>query len=164
MKREKDSAEALQPNSSLDEATKSERWRWLKPSPNISFRQKLIISALIFLVAFGCRFLSWQDNRIEARKVQSAVTDGYKHTARLLREGGTRSFFSSESALSNPVHLGHPPGYPILIASIFSLFGESDTSLQFFQIFADSVAAVFIFLLALELFNKRIATISGLLV
>src|SRR4051812_47272652 len=141
MKSKKDSAEALHPDASQDEAARNERLRWLKPSSTMSLRQKIIISVAIFLVAFGCRFLSWQDNRIEARKVQSAVTEGYKHTASLLREGGIHSFFSPDSALSNPVHLGHPPGYPILIAIIFSFSGESDTALQFFQIFADSIAA-----------------------
>lgn len=164
MKRENDSTEKLHPDANQGEAISDERWNWLKPSSDVSMKQKIIISSVIFLVTFGCRFLSWQDNRIEARKVQSAVTEGYKHTASLLREGGFSSFFSSESEISNPVHLGHPPGYPILIATLFSFFGESDTSLQFFQIFADSIAAVVIFMLALELFNKRVAAIAGLLV
>ncbi|HEX8890857.1 MAG TPA: glycosyltransferase family 39 protein [Pyrinomonadaceae bacterium] len=164
MKRENDSTETLHPDSGQDEAIRDARWNWLKPSSGISTKQKIIISTVIFLIAFSCRFLSWQDNRIEARKVQSAVTDGYKHTANLLREGGARSFFSSESELSNPIHIGHPPGYPILIATLFSAFGTADTSLQFIQIFADSIAAVIIFMLALELFNKAIASIAGLLV
>lgn len=164
MKSENDSTETLHPDQNQDEAIKDERWNWLKSSSNVSTKQKVIISSIIFLVAFSCRFLSWQDNRIEAQKVQSAVTEGYKQTANLLREGGVYSFFSSESALSNPVYLGHPPGYPILIATLFSAFGESDSTLQFFQIFADSIAAVVIFMAALELFNKTIALLAGLLV
>ncbi|HUQ30776.1 MAG TPA: glycosyltransferase family 39 protein, partial [Pyrinomonadaceae bacterium] len=118
----------------------------------------------IFLVAMGCRLLSWHDNRYEARKVQTAVTEGYKHTGRLLQQGGLSSFFSANSPLSDPNHLGHPPGYSILIAVVFAAFGESDSALQLLQITADSLGAVLIFLIALNLFNTATATIAGLLI
>jgi hypothetical protein len=137
---------------------------WLKPTSKTTRKQTIITCALIFFVALGCRFLSWHDNRFEARKVQTQVTEGYKHTARLLQEGGVRSFFSASSPLSDPNHLGHPPGYSILIAVVFSLFGESDSALQIIQILADAAAAVLVFLIALALFNRRVATIAALLV
>ncbi|HYG82802.1 MAG TPA: glycosyltransferase family 39 protein [Pyrinomonadaceae bacterium] len=124
----------------------------------------ILICSLIFLAAFVCRLLSWQDNRFEARKVQTMVTHGYKHTARLLREGGVPSFFSPSSPLSDPNHLGHPPGYPVMIAVVFGLFGESDAALQITQVLADSAGAVVVFLIALALFNTSTATIAGLLV
>lgn len=127
-------------------------------------RRRLIICAIIFFVALGARFLSWQDNRFEARKVQTAVTEGYKHTGRLIQQAGVRGFFSSATPLSDPNHLGHPPGYPILIAALFTLFDDVDTALQIFQILADSAAAILIFLIALSLLNTATATISGLLV
>ncbi|HEV7843315.1 MAG TPA: hypothetical protein VGO69_06440, partial [Pyrinomonadaceae bacterium] len=92
-------------------------------------RRIILIGALIFLVALGCRLLSRHDNRYEARKVQTAVTEGYKHTGRLLQQGGISSFFSANSPLSDPNHLGHPPGYSILIAIVFGAFGESDSAL-----------------------------------
>jgi hypothetical protein len=129
-----------------------------------SSRPIILICSLIFLIASGARLLSWHDNRFEARKVQTAVTDGYKHTGRLLQQGGISSFFSRNSPLSDPNHLGHPPGYPVLIALLFGAFGESDASLQFFQILADSLSAVVVFLIALALFNRRAAIIAGLLV
>jgi hypothetical protein len=112
----------------------------------------------------GCRLLSWQDNRFEARKVQTAVTEGYKHTGRLLQAGGLASFFSRNSPLSDPNHLGHPPGYSILMAAVFNLFGESDACLQLIQILADAIAAIVVFLIALSLFNTTIAAIAGLLI
>jgi hypothetical protein len=127
-------------------------------------RRILITCVIIFLVALGCRLLSWHDNRFEARKVQTAVTDGYKHTGRLLQQGGISSFFSANSPLGDPNHLGHPPGYSILIAAAFSMFGESDAGLQLIQIIADAIAAVVVFLIALALLNSTIATIAGLLV
>jgi hypothetical protein len=123
----------------------------------------VLVCALVFLAAFVCRLLSWQDNRFEARKVQTAVTEGYKHTARILSEGGVSSFFSPSSPLADPNHLGHPPGYPVVIAVVFGLFGESDAALQIVQLLADSATAVVVLLIALALFNTSTATIAGLL-
>ncbi|HEV7373675.1 MAG TPA: glycosyltransferase family 39 protein [Pyrinomonadaceae bacterium] len=138
---------------------------WLSRSSKTTRKQTIITCALIFFVALGCRLLSWHDNRFEARRVQTQVTEGYKHTARLLQAGGIRSFFSASSPLSDPNHLGHPPGYSILIAVVFSLFGESDSALQIIQILADAAAAVLVFLIALALLkNRTVATIAGLLV
>jgi hypothetical protein len=127
-------------------------------------RRIILIGALIFLVALSGRLLSWHDNRYEARKVQTAVTEGYKHTGRLLQQGGIGAFFSADSPLSDPNHLGHPPGYSILIAVVFGSFGESDSALQLLQITADSLGAVLIFLIAQALFNTATATIAGLLI
>ena len=66
--------------------------------------------------------------------------------------------------MSDPNHLGHPPGYSILIAIVFATFGESDAALQLVQIFADAAASVILFLIALALFNMTTATIAGMLV
>jgi hypothetical protein len=138
---------------------------WPNRSSKLTSKQAIITCALIFFVALGCRLLSWHDNRFEARKVQTQVTEGYKHTARLLQQGGVRSFFSANSPLSDPNHLGHPPGYSILIAVVYSLFGESDSALQIIQILADAAAAVLVFLIALALLkNRTVATIAALLV
>lgn len=132
--------------------------------PETSRRRIILLCSLIFLAATVCRLLSWQDNRFEARKVQTMVTEGYKHSARILREGGVSFFFNSSSPLADPNHLGHPPGYPVMIASVFGLFGESDAALQIVQLLADSAGAVVVFLIALSLFNTSTATIAGLLV
>jgi hypothetical protein len=152
----------------LDDSQGSERngasQNWLNRSSKTTRKQIIITCALIFFVALGCRLLSWHDNRYEARKVQTQVTEGYKHTARLLQEGGFRSFFSASSPLSDPNHLGHPPGYSILIAVTYSLFGESDSALQIIQILADAAAAVLVFLIALALLDRTVATIAALLV
>jgi hypothetical protein len=164
MKTEKVSAIA---EPSFDVSQESERSGAASPadvSAKTRRRRIVLICSVIFLVAMGCRLLSWHDNRFEARKVQTQVTEGYKHTGRLLQQGGLSSFFSRNSPLSDPNHLGHPPGYSILIAVVFGAFGESDAALQIFQILADSVAAVVVFLIALALFNMEIATIAGLLI
>ncbi|HEX8922539.1 MAG TPA: glycosyltransferase family 39 protein, partial [Pyrinomonadaceae bacterium] len=133
-------------------------------STKTSRRRIVIACSIIFMVAAGCRLLSWQDNRFEARKVQTQVTEGYKHTGRLLQQGGISAFFSPNSPLNDPNHLGHPPGYSILMAVVFATFGESDAALQIIQVLADAAAAVVVFLIALALLDAKTATIAGLLV
>src|SRR2546421_11337246 len=121
------------------------------PDQAAASRRTLIASALlIFLVAFGVRLLSWHDTRLEVGKVQTAVTGDYQRVAQLLRQGGIASFLSSSSPLSDLNTLGHPPGYSILMAGIFSVFGESNTAVQFVQIICDALGAVMIFLIVAE--------------
>ena len=128
-----------------------------------SRRTRFGICLLIFLTAFGVRILSWHDTRLEVGKVQTAVTAGYQRVAQLLREGGIASFLSSSSPLSDPNTLGHPPGYSILMAGVFSLFGESNSAIQFVQIVCDTVAALMIFLIVAELMPFSAAVIAGTL-
>lgn len=122
-----------------------------------SRKRLLVLCVVIFLVAFGVRFLSWQDNRREVGRVQTFVTSDYQDSARQLLRGDSRAF------LSDLNHMEHPPGYPILLAGIFKTFGESNTAIQFIQMIADSMAAVFVFLIAGELFSIGIAATAGIL-
>src|SRR5438105_13928450 len=123
------------------------------------FRRTLLITTLaIFLLAFGVRLLTWQDTRLEVGKVQTIVTANYMRVAQLLREGGVKSFFDSSSPLADQNYLGHPPGYPILIVIAHSLFGNSDTAIQFISILFDCLSAVVIFLIVAELFSLSVST------
>jgi len=126
-------------------------------------RSRVALAVAIFLLAFGVRVLSWHDTRLEVGKIQTAVTADYKRVAQLLSEGGIRSFLSSSSPLADLNNLGHPPGYSILLALTYKLFGQSDTAVQFVQIFADALAAVFIFLIIAELLPFSAGAIAGLL-
>ncbi len=128
-----------------------------------SRRARFAICVLIFLLAFGVRLLSWHDTRLEVGKVQTAVTGDYQRVAKLLREGGIASFLSPSSPLSDLNTLGHPPGYSILMAVIYSVFGESNTAVQFVQIVCDALAAVVIFLIVAELLPLSAALIAGML-
>ena len=119
---------------------------------------------LIFLVAFGVRLLSWHDTRLEVGKVQSVVVSDYQRTGQLIREGGLSGFFSASGPLADPNLLGHPPGYPIVLAFLSSVFGGSNNVIQFFQITCDALAAVVIFLIAIELFALGVGVIAGLFV
>jgi hypothetical protein len=126
-----------------------------------SRRARFALCILIFLTAFGVRLLSWHDTRLEVGKVQTVVTGDYQRVAQLLRQGGIAGFLSSSLPLSDLNTLGHPPGYSILLAGIFSVFGESNTAVQFVQIVCDAFAAVIIFLIVAELLPISAAAIAG---
>jgi hypothetical protein len=127
-------------------------------------KRKAVAFALVFAAALGVRLLCWNDARVEAPSVQSAVAQNYKNLARLLRENGAASFFDPNSATSDPDLLGHPPGYPVLLALVHGLFGESDAAAQIFQVACDSLAAAFVFLIAAELLPFGAAAAAGALV
>ena len=116
------------------------------------------VAVIIFLVAFGVRVLTWHDTRLEVGKVQTTVTLNYQNFAQLLRQEGLRGFFSSASPMADTNHLGHPPGYSILMA-----FVQSDVATQFVQISFDALSAVVIFLIVGELFSFGAAAIAGLM-
>lgn len=116
----------------------------------------LIICGLV-LLALGVRFLTWQDNRRDIGKVQTSVTEGYKDSARQLAGGYLKLFVSDIN------QIGHPPGYPILLAAVFMIFGDSNTAIQFVQIVLDCVSAVLIFLIALEFLPVGGAVLCGFL-
>ncbi|HEV2861654.1 MAG TPA: glycosyltransferase family 39 protein [Pyrinomonadaceae bacterium] len=115
---------------------------------------------LVFLVALGVRALMLQDSLAEADRVQWAVTANYKHFARLLAEEGAAGFYSRASMMADPDTLGHPPGYPILLA----LVGVDDRRARLLQITADALAAVLVVLIAAELLPRGAALLAGMLV
>ena len=119
-------------------------------------RRPLIICGLV-LLALGVRFLTWQDNRRDIWKIQTSVTDGYKDSARQLASGDLKLFVSDIN------HMGHPPGYSVLLAGIFKTVGESDTAIQFLQILLDALSVVLIFLIALKLVPFGAAVLCGFL-
>jgi len=133
------------------------------PGRSPSRRARFAICLLIFLTAFGVRLLSWHDTRLEVGKVQTVVTGDYQRVAQLLREGGIAGFLSSSSPLGDLNTLGHPPGYSILTALIFSVFGESNATVQFVQILCDAFAAVVIFLIVADLLPLSAAVIAGMM-
>jgi len=118
---------------------------------------RLLTCLVLFLLAFAVRTLTWQDNKRDAWKVQTSVTSGYKDSAHQLARGDFKTFFSDVN------HLGHPPGYPILLAALFKTVGDSNTALQFFQIVCDAAAVVVLFLIAGQLFAMGVAVLAGAL-
>jgi 4-amino-4-deoxy-L-arabinose transferase-like glycosyltransferase len=126
-------------------------------------RKPAAFALAVFAVALCVRLLTWQETRLEVGKVQAVVTAGYRRDARLLLEGGWRSFFSRASPLANPDSLGHPPGYPVLLALLAKTIGDADARVQLFQIACDALACVLLFLVVAELLNLPTALVAGLL-
>ncbi|MFY9618705.1 MAG: glycosyltransferase family 39 protein [Pyrinomonadaceae bacterium] len=131
------------------------------PARSRSLRARVLVGIAIFLLAFSVRSLTWHDTRFEVGKVQSSVAGDYQRVAELLRQEGVGGFVSSASSLADLNNLGHPPGYSILIALVRTVFGSSNAAIQFTQILFDSLAAVLLFLIVLELFSLAPATIAG---
>ncbi|HEY0322801.1 MAG TPA: glycosyltransferase family 39 protein [Pyrinomonadaceae bacterium] len=129
--------------------------------PGAGRRRIIIASLIIFLAAFGVRLLSWQDTGREIEKIQTVVAGDYKRVAKLLLEGGVTSFFDSSSPLGDANNLGHPPGYSILLAFIYSVAGERDAAVQLIQITFDALCAVLIFLIVAELLPAAAGFIAG---
>ena len=126
-------------------------------------RRRAFAFALVFAAALGVRLLCWRDARFEAYKVQTAVTQNYKHLARLLLENGAASFYDPASPTAEPDLLGHPPGYSFLLALLYRAFGESDAAAQIFQMVCDSLAAALVLLIAAEVLPFGDAAAAGAL-
>ncbi|MCA1635255.1 MAG: glycosyltransferase family 39 protein [Acidobacteria bacterium] len=137
----------------------------LPPAPSLKPQAShLFLLLLVFCVALGVRVLAWQDTRFEVERTQAGVTADYKHAARAFVAGGPAALLSRTSPLADPNTLGHPPGYPALLALVYAAFGESDEATQLVQIVADSFAAVVILLVASALaVGRGAATLAGLL-
>jgi 4-amino-4-deoxy-L-arabinose transferase-like glycosyltransferase len=126
-------------------------------------RRRAVAFGLMFAAAFGVRLLCWRDVRFEAYKVQTAVTENYRHMARLLAENGAASFYDPASPTGEPDLLGHPPGYPFVLAAVYAVFGESDAAVQIFQAACDALAAALVFLIAAELLTFGVGVVAGAL-
>jgi hypothetical protein len=130
----------------------------------IESRRKFLISLLfIFLLALGVRLLVWQHNRAAIEQVMTQLTLTYKEDARVLARGDWRLFVRGANPPSDANVLAHPPGYPLAAALLFALTGESDAALRLLQLLCDAISVIFVFLIALELTNKRVAVVAGVL-
>ena len=126
-------------------------------------RSRGAIAVAIFLLAFGVRLLTWHDTRLEVGKIQTSVVADYQRVANLIRQGGVRSFFSSSSPLADLNNLGHPPGYSVLLAAIYSIAGQSNAAVQMCQITADALSAVLLFLIVAELLTLSAGVLAALM-
>ncbi len=125
-------------------------------------RSRVAIAIVIFLLAFGVRVLTWHDTRLEVGKVQSVVVADYQRIALMLSDGGISAFFSRASPLADLNTLGHPPGYSLALAAIYSI-KQSDTAVQLVQIAADAFSTVLIFLIVAELLPLSAGVMAGML-
>jgi 4-amino-4-deoxy-L-arabinose transferase-like glycosyltransferase len=116
----------------------------------------------LFVVSAGVRLLVWQNNKVEMDGVQWVLTHLYKQDARALLSGDLRLFLAGPNPPSDATVLLHPPGYPILLASVYGIAGENE-AFRVFQILLVSLSPVLIFLIAAQLFGMRTGIIAGFL-
>lgn len=121
-----------------------------------------IACAIVFLSAYGVRWLHWQDSHLSSGL--GSLTHLYLKHAKEMVAGRGLLLPRDFNEPSNAQLLVHPPGYSIFVAAIFRIFGESTDRLIVAQIVLDSAAALMITVLAAELFPIAVGLLAGLLV
>ena len=138
----------------------------LKPvpvAPEATSKRAWLICLTIVCVAFGVRLLQWQNNFLDLDKNMTKLTARYKEEAQFLLNGDLTSFVKGAQSQPDAMILTHPPGYPIVIAIIYKISGNSDRALRLFQIACETVTAVLVFLIAARLIPRGAALIAALL-
>ncbi|HEU4479262.1 MAG TPA: glycosyltransferase family 39 protein, partial [Pyrinomonadaceae bacterium] len=133
-------------------------------SPDVTSHRKLLICLAIVCVAFGVRLLQWQNNFLTLDKEMTRLTARYKEEAQFLLAGDLTSFVKGSKSEADEMILTHPPGYPILMAIIYKISGNSDAALRLFQIACEALAAVLVFLIAARLIPRGAALLAAFLV
>jgi hypothetical protein len=137
----------------------------LIPRAHLSLRRRhlVVICLIIFLLAVGVRLLQWQDNRPILPRLFAGMVEHHKGNARLLLNGDVAGFVKGPAPPGDANILMYPPGYPLVMAAVFRIFGESDSALRIFQIICDATAAVLLLFLVMEFLPWKVAAIAGLL-
>lgn len=125
-------------------------------------KRKLVICLLLFVASFAVRFILWQNNKVEMATVQSVVTENYLRDAATLASGDIRTFLAGPEPPSNARVIDHPPGYPLLIGVVEAITGSLEVW-RYVQLAASSLAPLFVFLIAVLLFDEPKAVIAGML-
>jgi len=132
-------------------------------SLSISKRRLYLACFFIFLIAAGVRILVWQNNRSDIERSLSGVSQAYLTDARTLLAGDLNKFVFGINPPSDANVLAHPPGYPIIMAAVYGVFGEGN-AMTIAQIVLNSFAPVLVFLIALQLFSFRVGLVAGFLI
>ena len=123
-----------------------------------------LVCLIIVSVVFGVRLLQWQNDFLTLDKNMTRLTGRYKEEAQFLLAGDLTSFVKGSPSEPDTMILSHTPGYPIVIAAVYKLSGNSDRALRLFQIACEAVTAVLVFLIAARLVPRVAALIAALLV
>jgi len=121
---------------------------------------------LLLVISAGIRSLFWQDHAPEFSlrdTLSQNMALQYRREARRMLEEGTLLFPRSNPDSGDARMTVHPPGYSMVMAFCFKLFGEDDTPLRVIQLTSDAVSVVLVFLIAAELLPFGVALLAGLL-
>lgn len=135
--------------------------RQTKPRPRLFY----LFIAIVFLLSAGVRLLFWQDLAPELSlrdTLSQNMALQYRREARRMLEEGTL-LYPRNHPDTDARMIVHPPGYSLVMALSFRLFGENDTPLRVLQLTADAISAVLVCLIASELFPFAVAVLGGLL-
>lgn len=133
----------------------------LQPS-KIDRRRLLVICAIVFVVGFGVRLLHWQNNRLTIDNVMFRTAARYQEEAQFLSGRDFTSFIRGRSQEPDTGMLIHTPGYPILIALVHAVTGNSNVALRVVHIACGAAAAVLVLLITVELLPVGAALLAGL--
>lgn len=125
-----------------------------------------VICVAIFGAGLGVRLLYWQDTALQMARGDSLsqnMARQYRREARRILEDGTVLFPRQTTDPGDARLIVHPPGYSIVMAATFKLFGESETPLRWLQIILDSAAGILVFLIAAELLPLGAAVMTAAL-
>ncbi|HEY6120739.1 MAG TPA: glycosyltransferase family 39 protein [Pyrinomonadaceae bacterium] len=132
--------------------------RFSRLSGSIYLRLGLI--SFVFILAIVIRLFHWQDNPTPPFH---GMTGEYKAHAMVLVRGDVKGFLAGPNPPSNAHVIKHPPGYPLLMALVYKLFGDNDSAMRVVHIVLDATAVVFVFLIANELFSFGTAILASVL-
>jgi Dolichyl-phosphate-mannose-protein mannosyltransferase len=127
----------------------------------LSSRQTIAICVIIFSAAVGVRLLHWQDARYMF--VFANISPDYRANSQLILEGNLSLFLRGPAPPGDANILMHPPGYPLVMATLFRLFGNDDSVVRLFQIVCDAASVALLFLIAVELLPAAVAIIAAML-
>jgi hypothetical protein len=133
---------------------------------HVSAKERVATVAIclaIALVAIGVRLLLWQDNRPIFPRIFTGMVEHHKANARVLLNGDVTHFITGPAPPEDANILTYPPGYPLVMALVFRLFGDSDTAMRIFQILCDGAAAVLLFFIAAAFLPRKAAVVAGFL-
>ena len=127
--------------------------------------KQIFIAIIVFLITLSVRALYWNDHQLLALANNTVVTElYYRPFAQSFVAGNFREFIGGPESGTDATVLGHPPGYPFLIALATTISNQPDIILQFFQATCDALSAALIFLIAIELLPTTVAVLaSGLI-
>ena len=132
-------------------------------SPQGPAKRTWPIYVTLVCVVFGVRLLQWQNDFLTLDKNMTRLTARYKEEAQFLLAGDLTSLVKGSPSQPDEMILMHPPGYPIVIAAVYELSGDSDRALRLFQIACEAVTVILLFLLAARLVPRGAAVVAALL-
>ena len=140
-----------------------------RPGRETSLKDPLIpcLCLAICVVALTVRYLHWQDRHSEilwSKTSLMGLFNRYQNDASRMNSGGGVLFPSQLPSDGDAKLLVYPPGYSLLVAAITRVTANPYPMLWIIQSGCDALAAIVVFLIAAEMFNRVVAFLAALLV